>query len=360
MVIMLNNSGENNLKELMNIEFIGNSILDYIIAAGIILAAIIVIQIIKKKVITKIQEEEQKSGSKHDLLTKAVKKLLIPFLYLGSIYISIKTLTFGEPADNYIKIIYEIIAAWYGIRFVIAFVNFVISKYVEKTRSEDESKKIRPLFAFTNFVIWIVGLMFLLDNMGFEISTIVAGLGISGIAVALAAQAILGDLFSYFVIFFDKPFEIGDFIVFDDKRGVVEKIGIKSTKVRSLSGEIIVVSNSNLTNTRLHNFKKMERRRVAFTIGVTYQTKPEHLKYIPGKIKDIIEEIELTEFDRSHFVNYGNFSLDFETVYYVLSNDYNVYMNIHQQVNLKLYEDFAEKGIEFAYPTQTLYLNKEN
>jgi small-conductance mechanosensitive channel len=199
-----------------------------------------------------------------------------------------------------------------------------------------------------------------LDNLGFEIATIVAGLGISGIAVALAAQAILGDLFSYFVIFFDKPFEIGDFIIFDDKKGVIEKIGIKSTKIRSLSGEVVVVSNSNLTNARLHNYKKMERRRVAFTIGVTYQTKAEHLKYIPGKIQEVIEGLELTEFDRCHFNNYGNFSLDFETVYYVLSNDYKIYMDIQQEINLTLYENFAEKGIEFAYPTQTLYLNKEN
>lgn len=360
MVIELNNTGEDKLKELMNTEFMGNSLYEYAVVLGIIFVAVIIIHIIKRKVISKSKEGETGEGRHHDLFLKAVNRLLIPFLYLGSIYIALTTLTFGDKADRYINIIYEIIAAWYGIRFVIALVNFFISKYIERTRSEDESNKIRPLFAFLNFVIWIIGLLFLLDNLGFEISTIVAGLGISGIAVALAAQAILGDLFSYFVIFFDKPFEIGDFIIFDDKKGVIEKIGIKSTKIRSLSGEIIVVSNSNLTNARLHNYKKMERRRVAFTIGVTYQTKPEHLKYIPQKIKEIIDGIELTEFDRSHFFHYGNFSLDFESVYYVLSNDYTVYMNIQQEINLKLYEDFAEKGIEFAYPTQTLYLNKEN
>ncbi|MBU2494280.1 MAG: mechanosensitive ion channel family protein [Bacteroidetes bacterium] len=345
--------------ELMYSEFMGNSVYKYFIAGAIIVIAVVLIQIIKKKIISTAQEGEQTTSRHQTLFVKAVNRILIPFLYLGTIYISIKTLSFGEAADSYLKISFEILAAWYGIRFIIALTNFLISKYVEKTRSEEESNKIRPLFAFINFVIWIVGLLFLLDNLGFEITTIVAGLGISGIAVALAAQAILGDLFSYFVIFFDKPFEIGDFVVFDDKRGVIEKIGIKSTKIRSLSGEVIVVSNSNLTNSRLHNFKKMERRRVAFTIGVTYQTKPEHLKYIPVKIKEIIEGIELTEFDRSHFNNYGNFSLDFETVYYVLSSEYNVYMNIHQEINLKIFEDFAEKGIEFAYPTQTLYLNKE-
>lgn len=338
----------------------GNSIQEYIVAIGIIFAAVIVIQIIKRKVILKAKESDQDSGMHQELFIKSVNRLLIPFLYLGSFYIAIKTLSFGDKADSYIKIIYEIIAAWYGIRFIVALVNFSISKFIEKSRNEEDSKRIKPLFAFLNFVIWIVGLLFLLDNLGFQVSTIIAGLGISGIAVALAAQAILGDLFSYFVIFFDKPFEIGDFIVFDDKKGTVEKIGIKSTKLRSLSGEVIVVSNSNLTNSRLHNFKQLQKRRILFNIGVTYQTKPEQLKYITQKIKEIIQEVNLTEFDRCHFANYGDSSLNFETVYFVLTDDYNIYMNIQQEINLKIFEDFTQKGIEFAYPTQTLYVNKEN
>ena len=360
MVLRMNTSGKNNLKEILNVTFMGNSVQEYAVAIGIIIAAVIVIQIIKRKVILKTKESAQDSGKHQELFIKAVNRLLIPFLYLGSFYIAIKTLSFGVKADSYIKIIYEIIAAWYGIRFIVALVNFSISKFVEKTRNEEDSKRIKPLFAFLNFVIWVIGLLFLLDNLGFQVSTIIAGLGISGIAVALAAQAILGDLFSYFVIFFDKPFEIGDFIVFDDKKGTVEKIGVKSTKVRSLSGELIVVSNSNLTNVRLHNFKQLEKRRVVFTIGVSYQTKPEQLKYISQKMKEIIDNYELVEFNRCHFFNFGDFSLNFETVYFVLTDDYNTYMNIQQDINLKIFEDFAQKRIEFAYPTQTLYVNKEN
>lgn len=348
------------MKEILNIKFLGNSVYEYAFAIGIIIAAVIIIQIIKRKVISKTKESGDEALVHQELFIKAVNRLLIPFLYLGSFYIAIKTLSFGEKTDSYIQIVYEIIAAWYGIRFMVAFVNFSISKYVEKTRNEDDSKRIKPLFAFLNFVIWIIGLLFLLDNLGFQVSTIIAGLGISGIAVALAAQAILGDLFSYFVIFFDKPFEIGDFIVFDDKKGTVEKIGIKSTKVRSLSGEVIVVSNSNLTNSRLHNFKQLNKRRVVFTTSVSYKTKLEQLKYIPEKIKEIIEGTAEAEFDRSHFLSFGDFSLNFETVYFVLTDDYKVYMNIQQEINLKMFEDFNKKGIEFAFPTQTLYLNKEN
>ncbi|MDZ7764472.1 MAG: mechanosensitive ion channel family protein [Melioribacteraceae bacterium] len=175
-----------------------------------------------------------------------------------------------------------------------------------------------------------------------------------------AAQAILGDLFSYFVIYFDRPFELGDFVVFDDKIGVIEKIGIKSTRIRTLRGEMLVTSNSNLTNAHLHNFKQMERRRVTFKVGVVYQTKADQLTEIPKIIKQIIDDNELATFDRAHFFQYADFSLDFETVYYVETNDYIKYMDAQQEINLKIYKEFEERGIEFAYPTRTLYMKSEN
>ncbi|MCK4428221.1 MAG: mechanosensitive ion channel family protein, partial [candidate division Zixibacteria bacterium] len=193
---------------------------------------------------------------------------------------------------------------------------------------------------------------------GFKISTVIAGLGIGGIAVALAAQAILGDLFSYFSILFDRPFEVGDFIILDDYLGTIEHIGIKTTRVRSLGGEQLVFSNADLTNSRLRNYKRMAKRRVVFKLGVTYQTTLEQVKEIPTIIKNIIQNITDTVFDRAHFSSYGDFSLVFETVYYVLSRDYNKYMNIQQEINFAIKEEFEKRGIEFAYPTQTLFLEK--
>ena len=168
----------------------------------------------------------------------------------------------------------------------------------------------------------------------------------------------MGDLFNYFVIFFDRPFELGDFIIFDDKLGSIEKIGIKTTRIRALGGEQLVVSNSALVNARLHNYKRMERRRIVFRIGVTYQTPSQQLEEIPRIIRGIIESIDLTQFDRSHFQGYGDFALSFETVYYVLTSDYAVYMDIQQEINLRIYKTFEEREIEFAYPTQTLYLQR--
>ncbi|MCZ7615125.1 MAG: mechanosensitive ion channel family protein [Ignavibacteriaceae bacterium] len=174
-----------------------------------------------------------------------------------------------------------------------------------------------------------------MDNLGFDISAVIAGLGIGGIAIALAAQTILGDLFSYFVIFFDRPFEVGDFITVQDKSGTVEYTGIKTTRLRSLSGEQLVFSNHDLTNSRIHNYKKMERRRVVFTLRVIYQTTAEQIESIPKLVREIIESQQDVAFDRGHFASYGDFSLNFEFVYFVLEADYNKYMNIQQAINIE-------------------------
>ncbi|MCF8241792.1 MAG: mechanosensitive ion channel [Melioribacteraceae bacterium] len=349
------------MKEILAKEYFNNTVQEYIIAVGIILIAGILVRLIKKLILRKLDKDTNENNKRrNEFISATIKKLLIPVLTLGSVYIAIETLHFSEKISKVVNIGFSVIATYYVIRFIIVAVDYSLKKYMEKFQNEDQQRTIKPITAFLNFFIWILGIIFLLDNLGFEISSIVAGLGIGGIAVALAAQGILGDLFSYFVIFFDKPFQLGDFINFDDKFGTVEKIGIKTTKIRTLGGEILVVSNSNLTSSRVHNYKKMERRRVVFTIGVVYQTSYEKVKRIPGIIKSIIEEDEKAVFDRSHFKSYGNFSLDFESVYYVLGNDYILFMDVQQKINLRIYEEFNKEGIEFAYPTQTLYLNKED
>ncbi len=347
------------MKDFLQREFYGNSVENILIAVAIIIAGIILIHIVKA-IVDKKAQKEVKEVSFYRFIIKGIKKFVIPILYLGVIYIGIQYLTFPPEVNKIFRILYIILGTYFIVRFAAFSINFFIMRYLEKEKRPEDQNRIRPLLSFINFLTWIIGLIFLLDNLGFEISSIVAGLGIGGIAVALAAQAVLGDLFSYFTIFFDKPFEIGDFLIFNDKLGSVEKIGVKSTRIRSLSGEQIIISNSNLTNSIVHNYKRMEKRRVVFSIGVIYQTKYDQVKEIPNIIKETINAIDMTMFDRSHFKGYGDFSLNFETVYYVLASDYNKYMDIQQEINLKIYEEFEKRGIEFAYPTQTLYMNKEN
>jgi small-conductance mechanosensitive channel len=205
-------------------------------------------------------------------------------------------------------------------------------------------------------LLWSVLLLMALDNLGVEIGPVITGLGVGGVAVALAVQNILGDLFASLSIVLDKPFVMGDFIVVDDFLGNIEHIGLKTTRLRSLSGEQLVFSNSDLLKSRIRNYKRMQERRILFSLGVVYQTPRETVARIAGIIREVIESNEQTRFDRAHFKTFGPSSLDFEAVYYVLSPEYGAYMDIQQKINLEIMRRFDAEGIEFAYPTQTLYV----
>jgi small-conductance mechanosensitive channel len=206
--------------------------------------------------------------------------------------------------------------------------------------------------------IWTMVLLFILSNLGVNITAMITGLGIGGIAIALALQSVFSDLFASLSIVFDKPFVIGDFLIVGEHLGAVENVGLKTTRLRSLSGEQLVFSNSDLLGSRIRNFGRMYERRVVFQLGVTYQTPQEKLVAIPAIIREAIEEQESTRFDRSNFAKFGDFALTFETVYFVLAPDYNLYMSLQENINLKVRERFLAEGIEFAYPTQTLFLER--
>jgi small-conductance mechanosensitive channel len=207
--------------------------------------------------------------------------------------------------------------------------------------------------------IWAVVLLLTLDNLGVDITALIAGLGIGGIAVALALQNVLGDLLASLSIALDRPFVIGDFLIVGEHMGSVEYIGIKTTRLRSLSGEQIVMSNGDLLASRLRNYGRMQERRVVFTLGVTYETPREKLLELPSLLRSIIESQDGVRFDRAHFSSYGAYSLDFEIVYYVLSADYTRYMDVQQAINFRIHEEFEALGVGFAYPTQTLWLARE-
>jgi small-conductance mechanosensitive channel len=241
----------------------------------------------------------------------------------------------------------------------VSLVRYGFEEYMRKGGADaSKDRALKGVVSLTKALVWVTGILFLLDNLGFKISAVVAGLGIGGIAVALAAQSILGDLFGYFIILFDRPFEIGDFVVVGEHTGVIERFGIKTTRIASINGEQIVVSNKDLTDSRVRNYRRMAKRRVMFRVGVTYQTPVERLREIPGIVEGIFREIEGATLDRAHFFSYGDFSLIHEIVYYLDGNDYTKYMDVQQMANLRIYEEFEKRQIKFAYPTQTLYLGK--
>ena len=283
----------------------------------------------------------------------------MPLLYVLAIYFGLKYIHMPEKTTNILRIAIMVVTTFFILKILTSFIGYsfsrAISKHGENTQREKQAKGI---LLIVQVVIWFLGLLFLIDNLGYDITTLIAGLGIGGIAIALAAQTILGDLFSYLVIFFDKPFEIGDFIIVDDKMGTVEYIGIKTTRLRTLGGEQLICSNTFLTNSRVHNYKRMQERRVVFGFGVVYGTPAVQLKNIPQQVKEIIQGSEKTRFDRAHFQKFGDSSLDFEVVYYVLTPDFNIYMDIQQSINLALLELFEKEKIEFAFPTRTLYVTR--
>ena len=206
------------------------------------------------------------------------------------------------------------------------------------------------LFFMMRLVVWAVAFLMLLDNFGFNITTLVASLGIGGIAVALATQNILGDLFASLSIMLDKPFEVGDFIIVGDALGAVEYIGLKTTRLRGLGGEQIVFSNGELLRSRIHNHKRMASRRVAFVLRVAYGTSEAQVTAIPAMIRDIIAPRSDADFERAHFFRYGDWSLDFEVVYHFKSPDYILHMDTQEQILLQIYRAFQREGIQFAHP----------
>jgi len=210
----------------------------------------------------------------------------------------------------------------------------------------------------TRVVIWTLVLLVVLDQLGFNITALVAGLGVGGVAIALAVQNILGDVFASLSIVLDQPFVVGDFIIVGDMMGTVERVGVKTTRVRSLSGEMLVFSNSDLLKSRIRNYQQMLERRVVFTLGVTYETPAEKVRAIPTMLREAVEAQARTRFDRAHFKEYADSSLAFEVVYYVLDRDYNLYMDIQQAINLAIFDRFAREGIDFAYPTRTLHVRQ--
>lgn len=284
----------------------------------------------------------------------------MPMLYLLAIHFSLQYLILSARFAKIENTAIMVTITFFLLRIFSSVIEYAFKKaLLKREHSAQREKQSKGFLLIIQIVVWATGTLFLIDNLGYDITTIIAGLGIGGIAIALAAQTILGDLFSYLVIFFDKPFEIGDFIIIDEKMGTIEYIGIKTTRIRSLGGEQLICSNTDLTNSRVHNYKRMQERRVVFELGIVYNTPPEKIKMIPQMIERIIKSNDNTRFDRAHFKSFGDFSLKFEVVFYVLSPDYNTYMDIQQVINIKLFELFEKEKIEFAFPTQTILVNKQ-
>lgn len=294
-----------------------------------------------------------------DVLTEVIASTKRPFLAWVAVLAGVTQIDLPDRIEPWpLKAMMVLLILQIGIwasRAVRTWLNFKLEH--SQTNGDGAAATNYGIIAFiSKLVIWIVVVLLMLDNLGINITALVASLGIGGVAVALALQNVLGDLFASLSIALDKPFVVGDFIIIDDLMGTVRHVGLKTTRIRSLGGEELVFSNADLLKSRVRNYKRMAERRVVFSYGVTYDTPPERLEALVGKTREIIEAIEGVRFDRAHFKGFGASSLDIEVVYFMLSPDYNLYMDTQQAINLALLRYCNEQGLSFAFPTQTVHV----
>ena len=322
----------------------------------------IVLWIIKNILIARLKVVSARTTTRVDDVILNILSCTKKFFILGiSLYagfhISVLDKNYGVYADRFMVILVAVQLIVWGNEGVRSWIEFTLEK-----KSNDPSVKTSLGFLgiVLKFVVGALVVLSALNNLGVNVSTFITGLGVGGVAIALATQRILGDLFSSLSIVMDKPFLIGDSISFGEWSGTVEYIGLKSTKMRSDNGEQIIVSNSDLLAAKIRNFKRMKRRRVSFQLGLTYGAKRESLRKVPGIVEEIIKRHEQTSFDRAHFVRYGASSLDFDIVYFITTSAYKVYADTHEQILHEIGDALEAEGLSFAFPTQTVILEKSN
>lgn len=340
---------------LLNVVFYGNTIRRYIFAAILFFAIFGAIYLIRYLAFARTKTFAGKQGSKRKRLGKAVRKISPFFFLYFSLYPTIKYLYLPEIADKVADAFLTLLLIIQVARFVHLFIEFGFFKQGEK---RDETMLHAVKLAAT-VALWAIGILLVLSSLGYDITTLAASLGISGIVVAFAARGILEDLFASYSIYFDRPFQIGDSITVGVDSGTVKYIGLKTTRLQSLAGHELVISNKELTNVRVNNNTHMTERRVVLHFGVDYGTSTDQLNQIPEVVKNLIEAQPLTRFDRAHLFQFGEFGLQFEAVYFVLSSDYLVHMDIQQAILLGILEECENRGIVMTINGQSLYFMRE-
>ena len=340
------------INEIINMVFWHNKVYEYLLAILIFVAGIFLIKISQRLITNKALPV---MPDKFSQLSLEIGNSVAITFYLLLFYSCLNSLNLPKKVDRIADLLATVV-------FVILFINIInnsILSYLFKKHLQQKMSGVgifsRSFFLVAaKIIVWIIGIGILVENLGFKLTPLMAGLGIGGVAIALASQVLLKDLFSCFAIYFDRPFSVGDYIIVDKFLGTVEYIGIKTTRLRSLGGEELILSNSDLTEARIRNYKRMERRRVLFNFQISYETPIDKLQAIPKAIKDIIVNMDNTTYDRAHLARFEDYGYAFEIVYYVLSREYNTYMDVQQKINFAILEYFNTNQISFSnYPTIT-------
>jgi small-conductance mechanosensitive channel len=348
-------------QDFLNTNFYNNTGQEYLIALLIFIVVIVLLKLLKDIVIKKLQKLAKKSKTHiDDIVTDVLATINWPFYVYFALYGATRFLTITPPiVDRILFFLLLIVIVYYIGKAAQALIDHFINMHAERRKDKGGESILRVLGVLLKVAIWTLAVLLILNNLGIEITPLIAGLGVGGIAIAFALQNVIEDLFSAFTIYLDKPFKEGDFIIIGSDMGTIKHIGLRSTRIQALQGQELVVSNRELTTTRINNYKRMNKRRISFTFGIEYDTPVSKMKKIPKMVEKIVKDVKHADLDRVHFKEFGDFSLNYEVVYYVDVSDYKSYMDTQQEINLSLKDSFEKEGIAFAFPTQTLHISKK-
>jgi small-conductance mechanosensitive channel len=344
--------------------FYGNTAREYLIAIILFVASAALMKLISYLAIRILENIDKRHPTQaKEIIVRILRAFHLPLFIIIALKISSKFLETPQFIDDGLKYLMLIVLTYYAIRAINAAIVYSSKRVIEKREKEDhDNDKTLAVFLtkVAKIIIWILGLLFVLDQFGVNVSKIVTGLGIAGIAVAFALQNVLGDIFASISIYFDKPFKPGDYIKFDGDEGNVIRTGIKSTRIKLQGGEELVVSNKFLTESKLQNVDRMEKRRVDTDLQVTYTTPKKKLEKLPGMLENIIKKYKKdVDFDRCHLKSFKDYSIEFELIYFIKKSDYKLFMDLRQKINLDILELFEKENIEFAFPTQAIIMQKD-
>ncbi|MDH4260723.1 MAG: mechanosensitive ion channel family protein [Gammaproteobacteria bacterium] len=338
---------------------LGNPLIDWLYAAGVAAGLVIIAALVRWLIVHRLTAVAGRTaGVLDDSVVDALRSTRLWLLIVPAIYVGSKYLDLPERMVTLMAVAATLALLVQAGLWLSRLLEFWIGKSQQRAPALDApaTTGLSVLRFIGRTIVWATVLLLALDNVGVNVTALIAGLGVGGIAVALAAQNILGDLFASLSIVIDKPFVIGDSIVVDDAQGTVEHVGLKTTRIRSLSGEQIVIANGDLLKSRIRNYQQMRERRVLFGFGVLYETPPDKVARIPGIVGEIIGALAAARLERAHFKELGESAYNFEVVYWVLDPGYKKYMDVQQAINLQLVHAFAKEGIGFAFPTRTVHV----
>ena len=343
-------------------EFYGNPLRAWLTALAVLVGSVAVLLLLKAAIVKRLERFARHTAtSLDDLAVDILQRTRVYFIFFVALRAAALTLTLPDTVQRGIYLATVVAVCLQAGRWASGVINFWVHRYTTQRVGTDAATitTVTALGYLAQILVWSFILLVGLYNFGYDVTALITGLGITGIAVALAVQNILGDILASLSIVVDKPFVVGDYIVVDQYQGTVENVGLKTTRVRSLSGEQIIFSNGDLLKARIRNFKRLVERRASFVTGVDYGTPPDLVQRLPAMLREIVTAQPHVRFDRSHFRGFGESALEFETVYFMLTDDYNKYMDTQQAINLAILRRFDAEGIEFAFPTRTIITRVE-